>query len=216
MSLDPECSPDAADERLLAAYASKRPLYEDFAVTVYKLVDRLLQQTAVKYQIAYRTKTLEGLREKLVRKARQGIRYGSLDEVEDLAGLRLVFYSERSSRRFLEAVREEISGAMQFEERRTQSGYDATHIVMSFGPKRLQLTEYKRYEGLKIEIQVTTVLRHAWAEIEHDLVYKDINGLRRRDLAKFTAMRNRLGEIMERYIRPASAELEDILNEVDD
>lgn len=216
MSIDPECRPDAADERLLTQYASTRHLYDDFAVTVYQLIDRLLQQTGVKYQIAYRTKTMEGLREKLVRKATQGIRYGCLDEVEDLAGLRLIFYSERGSRRFQDAVREEISGAMQFEDRRTQSGYDATHIVMSFGPKRLQLSEYKRYEGLKIEIQVTTVLRHAWSEIEHDLIYKDINGLRRRDLKKFAALKNRLGDIMERHIRPASAELEDILNEVGD
>lgn len=25
-----------------------------------------------------------------------------------------------------------------------------------------------------MEIQVTTILRHAWAEIEHDLIYKDV------------------------------------------
>ena len=87
---------------------------------------------------------------------------------------------------------------------------------MSFGPRRLQLSEYRRFADLKIEIQVTTILRHAWAEIEHDLVYKDIRGLQQRDPQRFAAMQRRLRSIMERYIKPASAGLEDILNDVDE
>jgi len=206
----------ASDARLLSEYGSKRHLYEDFAVAVYKLVDLLLEQSGDRYQIAYRTKTVEGLREKLARKAAQGVWYLRLDDLDDLAGLRVIFFSERSKRRVLTAIADEISGAMQYEERKIRSGYDATHVVLSFGPRRLSLSEYKRFEGLKCEIQVTTVLRHAWSEIEHDLVYKDINGLRRKDPQKFAAMQNRLGEIMERYIKPASAELEDILTDFDD
>jgi hypothetical protein len=34
------------------------------------------------------------------------------------------------------------------------------------------LPEYARYSGLKAEIQIRTILQHAWAEIEHDLGYK--------------------------------------------
>lgn len=206
---------DASSERLLAEYGDKRHLYEEFAAAVYNLVDLLLQQIGVKYQIAYRTKTFEGLREKLARKAAQGIWYARLSDLDDLAGLRVIFYSERSKRRFLDAIANEISGSMQFEERKVPSGYDATHIVISFGPKRLLLSEYKRFEGFKGEIQATTVLRHAWSEIEHDLIYKDIKGLRQRDPQKFAAMGKRLKEIMDRHIAPASAELEDILKDVD-
>ncbi len=208
---------DTADnDRLVAAYGSKRHLYEDFAAAVYKLVDLLLQQSGVRYQIACRTKSLDGLREKLARKAASGVCYSVLDEVEDLVGLRVIFYSERSKRRFLDAIASEISGEMHFEERKTLGGYDAMHIVISFGPRRLQLSEYKRFAGLKGEIQVTTVLRHAWAEIEHDLVYKDVNGLRRRDPQKFAAMQARLGDALARYIKPASLELDDILNDFDE
>ena len=217
---DAASAPSASDtggvqERILAAYHSQRPVYEEFTLAVFKLVDLLLQQTGVRYQITCRTKTMDGLREKLLRKAASGIHYAALEDLDDLSGLRVIFYSERSKRRFLDAIAQEISGAMQFEERRVRSGYDATHIVISFGPKRLSLSEYKRFEGFKSEIQVTTVLRHAWAEIEHDLVYKDINGLRRRDPQRFAAMQRRLGEMMESYIRPASDELEAILDEVE-
>lgn len=34
------------------------------------------------------------------------------------------------------------------------------------------MTEYKDYKTLKCEIQVRSILQHAWAEIEHDLGYK--------------------------------------------
>ena len=31
---------------------------------------------------------------------------------------------------------------------------------------------YRRFENIKLEIQIRTVMQHAWAEIEHDLGYK--------------------------------------------
>ena len=34
----------------------------------------------------------------------------------------------------------------------------------------------KRYVNSKTEIQVASVLMHAWSEVEHDLVYKPLNG----------------------------------------
>lgn len=218
MSLDAERPPDqtAGAERLLAEYRGCRHRYEAFAVAVYGLVDLLLRQTSARYQITYRTKSMEGLHEKLARKAAQGIHYSHLDDLDDLAGLRVILYSERSKSEFLDAIAGEISGAMHLDQRKIRSGYDATHIVLSFGPRRLQLSEYKRFAGMKCEIQVTTFLRHAWAEIEHDLVYKDINGLRRKDPQKFAAMQRRLAEILERYVKPAAVELEDILNDLGD
>ncbi|MBP8298336.1 MAG: hypothetical protein KAX84_19660 [Burkholderiales bacterium] len=206
----------AYERRILAEYKNKRHLYEEFGVAVYKLLDLFLKEGNFRYQLAYRTKAPEGLREKLVRKATQGIWYEHLDDIEDLAGLRVVFYSDKSKSRFLSAIRDEISGTMRFEERTSKSGYDATHVVVSFGPKRLELSEYKHFKGMKSEIQVTTILRHAWAEIEHDLVYKDISGLRKRDPEKFAMVQVRLGRIMTEHIKQASSELEELLNEIDE
>ena len=34
----------------------------------------------------------------------------------------------------------------------------------------------KRYCRARIEIQVASVLMHAWSEVEHDLIYKPLQG----------------------------------------
>ena len=34
----------------------------------------------------------------------------------------------------------------------------------------------KRYADARIEIQVASLLMHAWSEVEHDLVYKPLQG----------------------------------------
>jgi putative GTP pyrophosphokinase len=51
-------------------------------------------------------------------------------------------------------------------------GYRSTHIICDLGDKRTSLPEYAPYKGLLFEIQIRTVLQHAWAEISHERNYK--------------------------------------------
>jgi hypothetical protein len=51
-------------------------------------------------------------------------------------------------------------------------GYRSDHYVVSCSPSRAGLSEWSPYRGLKAEIQVRTVLQHAWAAIDHRLNYK--------------------------------------------
>jgi putative GTP pyrophosphokinase len=37
---------------------------------------------------------------------------------------------------------------------------------------RINLAEYRKFEGLLFEVQIRTILEHCWAEIEHDRNYK--------------------------------------------
>ena len=34
----------------------------------------------------------------------------------------------------------------------------------------------KKYESARIEIQVASLIMHAWSEVEHDLIYKPMQG----------------------------------------
>ncbi|KAK5655955.1 hypothetical protein OQA88_5090 [Cercophora sp. LCS_1] len=56
------------------------------------------------------------------------------------------------------------------------SGYSALHLVVKV-PKRLQPRDLggdaaKIWDATNLEIQVGTVIMHAWSEVEHDITYK--------------------------------------------
>jgi hypothetical protein len=50
--------------------------------------------------------------------------------------------------------------------------YLSLHYVVDLSPQRCVLPEYRRFRGLKAEIQIRSLLQHVWAEVEHDLGYK--------------------------------------------
>jgi hypothetical protein len=56
-------------------------------------------------------------------------------------------------------------------------GYQSIHYLVQFGAVRCGLPEYARFAGMTAEIQVRTILQHAWAEIEHDIQYKAVEAI---------------------------------------
>lgn len=54
-------------------------------------------------------------------------------------------------------------------------GYRSVHYVVSLSEQRTNLPEWRNLANLKFEIQIRTVLQHAWASISHTLQYKHEN-----------------------------------------
>lgn len=55
------------------------------------------------------------------------------------------------------------------------SGYGARHFRV-YIPDSLLPAGQERYSSALVEIQVASVLMHAWSEVQHDLVYKPLEG----------------------------------------
>lgn len=51
-------------------------------------------------------------------------------------------------------------------------GYQNIHYLVRLKQQRAGLAEYERFAKAVAEVQVRTILQHAWAEIEHDIQYK--------------------------------------------
>jgi len=51
-------------------------------------------------------------------------------------------------------------------------GYKSIHYLVRLRLNRAQLPEYSRFCESVTEVQLRTILQHAWAEIEHDIQYK--------------------------------------------
>src|SRR5258706_15152165 len=78
-------------EHWVAEYRNVRPRYEKLADKVAGLLSELLTQNNIKAEIEHRTKSVESFSEKIVR---PGKAYKNpLEEVTDLAGLRLILRS---------------------------------------------------------------------------------------------------------------------------
>lgn len=85
--------------------------------------------------------------------------------------------------------------------------YFAIHYLVSLSDERLALPEYRKFRGLRCEIQIQTILNHAWAETSHDILYHRANfeGFGTR---QFKAIEARLTKIMNQYLLPAGYEFQ--------
>ena len=100
-----------------------------------------------------------------------------LDEITDLAGVRIITFFPRTVVSVRACIRKEfeilehtdLSQTLLQEER---FGYQSEHYLVRLSSKRTALPEYEPHHGLVAEVQVRTILQHAWAEIEHDIQYK--------------------------------------------
>ncbi|MGW8184977.1 MAG: hypothetical protein ACWGHO_02605 [Candidatus Moraniibacteriota bacterium] len=201
-------------KKILNDFKEKRPLYEEFCLAVYKLLDSMLADEDYKYQIFYRIKDLDKLEEKIIRKEKEGTIYKKLEDLEDLAGLRILFYLESDKNKFVEKLLEKLTGEVIVKEHKKSSGYEATHIITSFDKKRISLSEYSKFEGLKCEIQLTSILHHAWSEIEHDMIYKDTLGVIENDKKKSNFIRKEMKKILSEYLVKASVELDKLVKKI--
>ncbi len=107
--------------------------------------------------------------------------YGSLEEITDIAGVRIITYFEDDVQKIRGLIESPDAGfEIDWENSGDKSkkldpdrfGYRSFHYVLSLGERRAAHTENQRLAGLKCEVQVRSILQHAWAEIEHDIGYK--------------------------------------------
>ncbi len=200
-------------KKILDDFKDKRSIYEEFCLAMYKFLDSMLVIDGCKYQIFYRIKEFDKLEEKIIRKEKEGIVYTNLEELEDLAGLRILFYLESDKDKFVKKLLSELTGDVTIKNHKKLSGYEATHIITSFGEKRISLSEYSKFEGLKCEIQLTSILHHAWSEIEHDMIYKDTLGVKNSKV-KSVFIKKEMKKILSNYLIKASTELDNLVKKI--
>lgn len=125
-----------------------------------------------------------------------------LKDVEDLAGIRIITYFLKT----IEDIDHIIYELFEVKERKDKGeileynehfGYQSVHYVVSIAPDKLKILELPHFIGMKAEIQVRTILQHAWAEIEHDIQYKSLETIPISIRRRFSALAGLL-EIADR------------------
>lgn len=190
-----------------------RARYEDLAAIVAQLLERAItDERGFRLQhIQRRAKTVESLFRRLEEIGQLGT-----DEIEayrkDLAGCRIVFYTNDDMNRFVNSglLRElfDIDWERSKFHQPGPSQESATELFQSYNyvlklkADRTALREYREFEGLYCEVQVQTTLNHAWAEMAHDTIYKrpDLRGFGGR---QSEIIEKRLEDAMRKHLLPA-------------
>ena len=165
------------DADVVGIYAAKRHEYQAFASKLEVLISDILKGAGIELtQVTSRCKTVESYREKV---AREGKHYSNpITDVTDLVGVRVIAYYLEDVGKIARAMRTEflVDEANSVDKTAAldpdRFGYESIHLVASLRPSRARLAEWAPYRGLRAEIQVRSLLQHAWAEISHKLQYK--------------------------------------------
>ncbi|WP_186130195.1 GTP pyrophosphokinase [Burkholderia gladioli] len=177
-----------------ALYERLRPDYLRFTAKIESLLTDILQAKNIGYHlIEARTKDAASFREKIVRSSR--LYKNPVEEFTDLAGVRIITYYQDDAALIGGLIEREfdVDGANSVEHSPIDSefGYRSEHYIVRLNDSRGQLVEWAGVAGLKAEIQVRTVLQHAWAAISHKLQYKrenDVPTPLRRKLFRLSAL----------------------------
>jgi putative GTP pyrophosphokinase len=161
----------ASIEHVLAEFDARHEVFTALCAKTKSLIEASLQDANIRYQsVQARVKTKKKLKEKYLDPAKK---YQALDDITDLAGLRIITYYEDDVDRVAEIIRREftVDSEHSVDKRDTEPdrfGYSAMNFVCTHLGKRTSDVEYKKFAGVRCEIQVTSILSHAWAEIEHE------------------------------------------------
>jgi putative GTP pyrophosphokinase len=177
-------------------YQQMLPSCERVLMEMAKLLQRAADNRVPAVQVKGRVKRLPSLLEKLHRKSSPADLeepHKVLRQVTDLMALRAVCPFLEDVDMVVEAARTvfEIQELEQKGEGRSfaEFGYSSTHLLVSL-PYELQ-REFPSLGDYRVEIQVRTILQDAWAEVEHELIYKvgahPLNQQIRRKLAALNA-----------------------------
>lgn len=167
---------DNMKEKIMSEYHKKYDVYCDFCHCVERLIGvSLAQKGIVVHSITSRIKEAKSLEKKIEKKRDK---YSSLEDLTDIAGIRIITYFEDDADIISKIIKEEFSidEDNSIDKRAIldpdRFGYLSVHYVIALRSGRVALPEYRKYAGCKVEIQIRSILQHAWAEIEHDLGYK--------------------------------------------
>ena len=130
------------------------------------------------HSIEHRVKDRDSL---ILKLNRPDISYETLQDLTDISGVRVITYYASDVDTIAELIQHEYcidkensidKGALLDPDRFV---YLSLHYVVSLKEGPASRFNRKTLTGLRSEIQVRSILQHAWAEIEHDLVSRLAN-----------------------------------------
>lgn len=156
-------------------YSQNKGIYEALCRRVESIIKEVLDLEKINYySVASRAKSIESYR----LKASKPKYRDPCSEIMDMAGLRVITYTDCDAKHVFEVIKSTFELYPALSSDKTEElgvdkvGYRSLDCIATLGKDRLKLPENRLFRNLRFEIQIRTILQHAWAEFEHDRNYK--------------------------------------------
>ena len=167
---------DFHQQELLDQYRSMLPIYTEMAEVIPdKLQEFFSKSGIIVASLEHRVKTEDSLAGKLKLK---GGKYRDIFDVTDIVGLRVItFYIDDVDK--VASVLErlfEIDWENSVDKRKAHDidsfGYLSLHYICRIPESAYKDPKHPELNRIRFEVQMRTVLQHAWANMNHDTGYK--------------------------------------------
>lgn len=176
---------DVITQDAIEWYKKERQFYLELCDDVTAILKERLEEENILYNdISYRAKEIDSFKEKCYK-----TKYSNpMSEIYDMAGVRITTYTTAEVKKIKEIIEATFIVDVEHCSDKSETievdrfGYLSVHYIAEFkqdSDKPINLP----YQGKKFEIQVRTLLQHAWSEVEHDRNYK-FNGVLPKDLKR--------------------------------
>ena len=176
----------------LDEYGRKIPLYTALMEQTRTTLIKMLENEGVSlFSVEGRVKTKESIELKISRKTY----INPMNDIEDLCGVRVICYYESDLDHIENVIKREYEVISESNKQKEMDvdrfGYSSRHFIVRIKDGWLAVPTFRELGGLKVEIQIRTMLMHAWAAISHKLLYKQEGDAPReikRNLSKLSAL----------------------------
>lgn len=160
-------------------YAAMQPELRGATDRFVALVTTLLDDAGINYlSVTGRAKSVESFAAKADRTdAGRPLYSDPLEEVTDQIGVRVITYLHSDVTAVAELLGDQLAvlddrDMGQETAKQGRFGYASRHLLVTLDAARSAPTPYESLRRYRAQVQVRTVLQHAWAEFEHAIRYK--------------------------------------------
>ena len=203
-------------EKAVEWYSRTRIVYEALAKKVESIVQEILESENINYHsVTSRAKSIP----RYEKKASEDKYKEPISEIFDMAGIRVITYTDSDARRVHEIINESFEIYPKLSVNKSKElgidrvGYRSIHCVGALGKNRSQLPENQIFKDIVFEIQIRSILQHAWAEFEHDRNYK-FGGILPKDIRRRLSISAGNLESIDREFDNISQAIENYVKEV--
>ncbi|PWW31605.1 MULTISPECIES: GTP pyrophosphokinase [Paenibacillus] len=189
-------------------YKENRELYLKFSKRVENIIRDVLEAEHIPFHsVNSRAKEVDSFE----KKANTDKYDDPINQIKDFSGIRVITYVEADVKKVCEVIEKnfEIDREHFNDKSDNKFGYRSIHYVASLPENRLNFPELRIYKGLFFEVQIRTILQHAWAEIEHDRNYK-IHGV----LPEQDDIKNRFA-VLSGILKMVDTEFDSLVKDID-